>query len=72
MKRLGNVLFSMAAPSLIVVAIWGFLQREGSDQLQALPALVVGIGLIISGAFGRSNRRRKLLDAIRRKDQDFV
>ena len=65
MKRFGNPLLSLAAPSLISLAIMGLLQRQGSDRLQLVPALAVGLGLIISGAWGRRFRRRKLLLAIR-------
>ena len=48
MKRFVNPLLSLAAPFLILVAGIGLFQREGSDRLQSLPALLVGTGLIIS------------------------
>ncbi len=70
MKHFGNPLLSLAAPFLIFLAIFGFLNRQGSDRLQALPALIVGAGLIISGAMNRSIRRRNLLFAIRRTKHD--
>ncbi len=66
MKKLGSPLLSISAPLLIMVAFVGFLQREGSDRLQTLPALVAGIGLIISGAMARRKRRKKLLREINR------
>ncbi len=69
MKSFVNPLLAFAAPLLILLAIFACLQREGSDRLQALPALFVGTGLMISGALGRSNRRKKLLLAIRKNDQ---
>ena len=65
MKRFGNRLLSMAAPCLILVAALGLFQREAGDRLQSIPALIVGIGLIISGAWERRMRRKKLLLAIR-------
>ena len=68
MKRFVNPLLSLAAPSLIVVAILGLLQREGSDRWQSLPALLAGVGLIVSGLFKRRRRRQKLFFAIRNKN----
>ena len=66
----GKALLSLAAPLLILVALLGLLQRKGSDRLEVLPAVLVGGGLIISGALGRRRRRSKLLLAIRRNDDD--
>ena len=65
MKRFANRLLSLAAPILIIVAVMGLLQREGSDRLQSLPALLVGVGLIISGFFKRRRRRQKLFLTLR-------
>ncbi len=64
MKRFGNALLSLAAPLLILLAIIGLFQRKGSDKIHTIPALVVGGGLIISGAVSRRRRRSKLLNAI--------
>lgn len=61
MKRLGYPLLSLAAPLLIVLAILCLMHRQGSDRLQSIPAVLVGAGLIISGAVGRRRRRRQLL-----------
>ena len=61
MKRLGYPLLSLAAPLLIVLAMLCLMHRQGSDRLQSLPAVLVGAGLIVSGAVGRRRRRRKLL-----------
>jgi len=66
MKRFGNPLLSLAAPFLILVATLGLIQRQGNNRLQMVPALVVGAGLIMSGALGRSSRRQRLLLAIRK------
>ena len=60
MKRLGNPLISISAPLLILLAIIGFLHREGKDKIQATPALVVGSGLVLTGAVRRFRRRRML------------
>jgi len=48
MKRLGNPLISISAPLFILLAITGFLHRDGKDKIQAIPALVVGSGLVVS------------------------
>ncbi len=61
MKRLGNPLISISAPLLILLAITGFLHREGKDKIQAIPALIVGSGLIMTGTVRRFRRRRMLL-----------
>ena len=53
MNRLGNPLISISAPLLILLAITGFLHREGKDKIQAIPALVVGSGLVLTGAVRR-------------------
>ena len=53
MNRLGNPLISISAPLLILLAITGFLHREGKDKIQAIPALVVGSGLILTGGVRR-------------------
>ena len=66
MKHFVNPFLSFAAPLLILLAMFVFIHREGSDRLQALPALIVGVGLIISGALGRFRRRKQLLFAIRK------
>ena len=65
MKRLGHPLLSPAAPLLIILAMLALMQRQGSDRLQVLPAVLVGVGLIISGAVGRRRRRSRLLIALR-------
>ena len=65
MKRLGHPLLSLAAPLLITLALLGLLQRQARDRLKVLPGVLVGAGLIISGAVGRSRRRSQLLRALR-------
>ena len=73
MKRLGNPLISISAPLLIVLAITGFLHREGRDKIQSIPALVVGSGLVMTGAVRRFRRRRMLFLEIKKdmNDQNF-
>ena len=69
MKRFYNPLLSFSAPFLIVVAIFSFSQRGGKDKIQALPALLVGSGLILSGAFERRRRRKQLLVALKNTNE---
>ena len=71
MKSFVNPLLSISAPLLILVAIFGLLQRTGSQRLQCLPPLVVGTGLIISGAVRRYAHRKKLLLALK-DSNDFA
>ena len=66
MKRLGNPLISISAPLLILLAIAGFLHRDGKDKIQAMPALVVGSGLVFIGTVRRFKRRRMLLQEIKK------
>ena len=73
MRRLGNPLISISAPLLILLAITGFLHREGKDKIQAIPALVFGSGLVMTGTIRRFRRRRMLLREIKQDmhDQNF-
>ena len=73
MNRLGNPLISISAPLLILLAITGFLHREGKDKIQSIPALVVGSGLVMTGAVRRFRRRRMLFLEIKKdmNDQNF-
>ena len=73
MKRLGNPLISISAPLLILLAITGFMHREGKDKVQVIPALVVGTGLVLTGTVRRFRRRRMLLLEIKKdiNDQNF-
>jgi hypothetical protein len=56
---------ALASPLLILLALLVLLQRRGVDRLPALPALLIGTGLLVSSALGRRRRRRELLAALR-------
>tara|TARA_Y100001968_G_scaffold179664_1_gene164531 strand:+ start:169 stop:390 length:222 start_codon:yes stop_codon:yes gene_type:complete len=73
MNRIGNPLISISAPLLILLAIAGFLHREGKDKIQAIPSLVVGSGLVLTGSVRRLRRRRMLYLEIKKdmNDQQF-
>ena len=62
MKRSNKFWLSLAAPCLVLISILGFFHRKGNDRVQSIPALFVGIGLICSNSFGRTKRRKKLLN----------
>ena len=70
MKRLGNPLISISAPLLILLAITGFLHREGKDKIQVIPGFVVGSGLVLTGTVRRFRRRRMLLLEIKKDLND--
>ena len=70
MNRLGNPLISVSAPLLILLSITSFLHRDGQDKFQAIPALVVGSGLVLTGAVRRFRRRRMLLLEIKKETKD--
>ena len=70
MKRLGNPLISISAPLLVLLALTGFLHREGKDKIQVIPALLVGSGLVLTGTVRRYRRRRMLLFEIK-KDLNY-
>ena len=53
-----------ALPWRVVRGLWGLLVREGSDRLQALPALLLGVALLLQSAWGRRRGRRALLTAL--------
>ena len=59
-----HVLLSLAAPLLVLLGVVGLVQREGTDRWQAVPAILVGSGLVIHAVVGRRRRRHKLLVAL--------
>ena len=67
---IGHVWLSLAAPLLTLLGLVAVLQRQGNDRLQALPAILVGLGLVISAIVGRRRRRYRLLMALRRITSD--
>ena len=65
MSRLSPSFVSVGAPLLLILALVGVQQRQGRDQVQALPAALVGTGLMISSAVGRRRHRARILSALR-------
>ena len=65
MKRLSPSFVSFGAPLLVFLALVAVQQRQGRDRIQALPAALVGTGLIIGSAVGRRRHRARILSALR-------
>ena len=65
MKRLPPSFVSFGAPLLLMLALVAVQQRQGRDRIQALPAVLVGTGLMIGSAVGRRRYRSRLLTALR-------
>ncbi|MFZ4804342.1 MAG: DUF3188 domain-containing protein [Synechococcus lacustris] len=59
---------ALATPALILLALLGALQRQGVERWQALPAVLIGSGLLVAGASGYARRRQQLLRALRDGD----
>ena len=69
MKRLSTSLVSLGTPLLIILALVAVQQRQGRDRVQALPAALVGTGLVISSSIVRRRQRARLLAALRSSRQ---
>ena len=67
-SRLGRDLLACSTLLLVVLGLLGVLLRQGPDRLQALPALLIGLALLLQSAWSWRRRRRILLLAV--SDQD--
>jgi len=63
-SRFSRDLLALATPLLILLGLVGVALRQGSDRLQALPALVIGVALLLQSAWSWRRRRRALLEAL--------
>lgn len=63
-SRFSRDLLALATPLLILLGLAGVALRQGSDRLQAVPALVIGVALLLQSAWSW-RRRRALLEALR-------
>ena len=61
-------LLAAATPLLILLGIVALLLRQGSDRLQAIPALVIGCALLAQTSWIWRRRRRALLAELRTRD----
>lgn len=64
-SRFRAALLALSSPLLILVALVVLLQRQGTDRLPAVPALVIGSGLLGTSWVRRRRRRAELLRALR-------
>ncbi|MCP9834472.1 MULTISPECIES: DUF3188 domain-containing protein [unclassified Cyanobium] len=62
-------LLALSAPLLILLALLALITRQGADRLAALPALVIGCGLLGTSMLRRRRRRAELLRALREGPQ---
>ena len=58
-------LLAAATPLLILLGIVALLLRQGSDRLQAIPALAIGVALLVQSSWRWRERRRALLAELR-------
>ena len=65
MSRLGRDLLACSTLLLVVLGLLGVLLRQGPDRLQALPALLIGLALLIQSAWSWRRRRRSILGILR-------
>ena len=63
-------LLACATPLLILLGLVGLLLRQGSDRLQAVPALVIGVALLVQSGWSRRRRRRALLVALQERERE--
>lgn len=57
-------LLALSSPLLIFLSLLVLLQRRGVDRLPALPALLIGTGLLGTSLLGWRRCRRNLLAAL--------
>lgn len=61
-----------ATPLLILLGLVGILLRQGSDRLQAIPALAIGVALLVQSSWSWRRRRRALLAELREQSSSAV
>ena len=65
MSRLGRDLLACSTLLLVVLGLLGVLLRQGPDRLQALPALLIGLALLLQSAWSWRRRRRSIISTLR-------
>ena len=65
MSRFGRDLLACPTLLLVVLGLLGVLLRQGPDRLQALPALLIGLALLLQSAWSWRRRRRSILGILR-------
>ena len=72
MKKSGDFWLSLSAPLLVLLAMTVFLHRTDNDRVQSIPSLVTGIGLTCSTFISRRLRRKKLMKAMLRQNNEII
>ena len=68
-----RLFMALATPLLMLLALLGLFgvgQRQGAERLQALPAVLIGSGLLVAGSAGYGRRRKKLLRALKEESNN--
>ena len=65
MSRLGRDLLACSTLLLVVLGLLGVLLRQGPDRLQALPALLIGLALLLQSVWSWRRRRRSILGILK-------
>ena len=65
MSRLGRDLLACSTLLLVMLGLLGVLLRQGPDRLQALPALLIGLALLLQSAWSWRRRRRSILGILK-------
>ena len=65
MSRFGRDLLACSTLLLVVLGLLGVLLRQGPDRLQALPALLIGLALLLQSAWSWRRRRRSILGILK-------
>jgi len=58
-------LLALSSPLLILLALLALVWRPPHERVQAVPALLIGVGLLSFSWVRRCRRRRDLLQALR-------
>jgi hypothetical protein len=64
-ERFREGLLALSVPLLILLALLALLHRSGSGRVQAVPALLIGSGLLVTSWRHRRRRRSELLRALK-------
>ncbi|MCT0248051.1 DUF3188 domain-containing protein, partial [Synechococcus sp. CS-205] len=51
------MMLALSAPLLILLALLSMASRRGNQRLEAVPALLIGSGLLVSSGMRRAQRR---------------
>lgn len=65
-------LLALASPLLILLALVGLLHRTGTARWEALPALLIGSGLLLTSVHHRRRRRKELLRSLRQHTRESM